>query len=226
MKELSKSDIQQLFDFTQQHRVRHLDVQIELVDHLASAIEVKITQNPNLSFQEALDQTYAEFGIFGFGKLEQEKQDAVEKQILRNVRNYVQSFLTPPRIFLTLLAMLPVYQLLNQVPNPLLFTRMLFGGLFFAGIFVYYYWLIVKRKMMRTYLEVKTIISTVGHVLIFFHVALTFCLQEETMTRPLAVIIAVWTVLSIVATIGMFQYAYFSVKKIEERYVGMVNLSI
>ncbi|MEM1124417.1 MAG: hypothetical protein AAGJ18_28520 [Bacteroidota bacterium] len=226
MKELSKRDIQQLFDFTQQHRVRHLDVQIELVDHLASAIEVKITQNPNLSFQEALDQTYAEFGIFGFGKLEQEKQDAVEKQILRNVRNYVQSFLTPPRIFLTLLAMWLVYQLLDKVPNPLFFTQMLFGGLFLAGILIYYYWLIVKRKMMQTYLEAKTIISTVGHVLIFFHVALTFCLQEETMTDPLVIIAAVWTVLSIVTTVGTFQYAYFRVKRIEERYVGMAKSSV
>ncbi len=76
---LSKDQIETLFIFTEKKFVRWYDLQVELVDHLASEIEAAITLNPALSFAQALADVYAGFGIFGFAKIVREKEDAMRK---------------------------------------------------------------------------------------------------------------------------------------------------
>ena len=51
---LSAEQIERLYQFTRQHYVEYYDLQTELVDHLANAIEEQWQQNPKLSFEEAL----------------------------------------------------------------------------------------------------------------------------------------------------------------------------
>jgi hypothetical protein len=79
-RELTQEQITQLFDFTRKHYVEYYDVQVELVDHLASSIETEMEQNPNLSFEQALNKVFSGFGIFGFDGIAQTKGDAVAKQ--------------------------------------------------------------------------------------------------------------------------------------------------
>ena len=62
MKKLTQEQIEQLFVFTKKHLVEHYDVQVELVDHLANAIEAEWEINPNISFTEALQKEYKNFG--------------------------------------------------------------------------------------------------------------------------------------------------------------------
>jgi hypothetical protein len=47
---LSTQQIDQLYTFTRQHFVEWYDLQSELVDHLANAIEQEWKQNPNRTF--------------------------------------------------------------------------------------------------------------------------------------------------------------------------------
>ena len=63
---LSTEQIEQLFNFTKKHYVEHYDVQVELVDHLANAIEDQWKENPNILFEDALQTEFNKFGIFGF----------------------------------------------------------------------------------------------------------------------------------------------------------------
>ncbi len=63
---LSKEQIQKLYTFTHQHYVEYYDLQTELVDHLANAIEEQWQENPKLSFDEALQIEFKKFGVFGF----------------------------------------------------------------------------------------------------------------------------------------------------------------
>jgi len=76
---LSPEQIQQLFLFTEKKFVRWYDLQVELVDHLANKIEAELADNPSLSFERALGNVYAGFGIFGFAKIVREKEDALRK---------------------------------------------------------------------------------------------------------------------------------------------------
>lgn len=76
---LSKEQIQQLFLFTEKKFVRWYDLQVELVDHLAEKIEAQMEQDPTLSFERALGNIYAGFGIFGFAQIVREKEEALRK---------------------------------------------------------------------------------------------------------------------------------------------------
>jgi hypothetical protein len=51
---LTHSQIQYIHDFVKRKYVDYYDVQIELVDHIATAMEEKIELNPKLDFYTAL----------------------------------------------------------------------------------------------------------------------------------------------------------------------------
>ncbi|WP_447639740.1 MULTISPECIES: hypothetical protein [Chitinophagaceae] len=103
MKTLNTEQIEILFQFCQKHSVRYYDVQVELVDHLASSIETKMETNPNISFDDALKEEYKNFGITGFGRYLSDKETQVKKQLARERRKMFLDFLTPPQFFLVLL---------------------------------------------------------------------------------------------------------------------------
>ena len=77
--QLSKNDIELLYQFLRKKYVRYKDVQFGLVDHLASCIEEQQQLFPGLSFQQALDKVYAEFPVTEFAKLIEAKSKALTK---------------------------------------------------------------------------------------------------------------------------------------------------
>ena len=75
---LTKEQIDYLCDFCQARGVPYYDMQLELVDHLASAIEKELADHPGWSFQQAVDMVYASFGGDGFAPLVREKRKAAK----------------------------------------------------------------------------------------------------------------------------------------------------
>lgn len=113
---LSKEQIDQLFEFTRKKYVSFYDVQVEIVDHLAEAIEAHIKQHPNHSFDQALQTIYTQFGIFGFAKVVQEKQKAVEEYNNKLWRNAFLNYFTIPKISITLLIFTILFTVSNALP--------------------------------------------------------------------------------------------------------------
>ena len=99
---LTDLQIESLFKFTQKKFVHYYDLQLELVDHLASSIEDEMVANPNLDFEYALQKVYNRFGIFGFAKVVQEKSAALHKNNWRIWRSAVKEFFTIPKIAFTI----------------------------------------------------------------------------------------------------------------------------
>ena len=58
MKNLSAEQIERLYVFTRQHYVEYYDVQTELVDHLASAIEKHWQEDPDQDFETLLQKEF------------------------------------------------------------------------------------------------------------------------------------------------------------------------
>jgi hypothetical protein len=77
---LTNGQIQYLFTFCEKHFVKYYDVQVELVDHLANAVETEMQRDPKISFERALEKVHGSFGVMGFAPLVAEKQAAAEKQ--------------------------------------------------------------------------------------------------------------------------------------------------
>ncbi len=94
---LTEEQIQQLFRFCQKHHVHHYDVQVELVDHLANAIEERMAQNKQLDFSAALESVYTGFGIMGFAKVVSSKAEALSKQYSKMNRQLFLSYFTWPK---------------------------------------------------------------------------------------------------------------------------------
>lgn len=113
-RELTKEEIDLLFDFTRKHYVKFYDVQVELVDHLASAVEAEWDKKPELSFNEALNNVFSDFGIFGFDGIEAQKANAVIKQQAKLWKQNFIDLLKWPNAVLILLIYLLVFQLFNN----------------------------------------------------------------------------------------------------------------
>ncbi|ANI88948.1 hypothetical protein A9P82_06345 [Arachidicoccus ginsenosidimutans] len=100
---LNEEQINRLYKFCVQHYVRYYDVQIELVDHLANAIEAKMDADKNLDFETTLNSVYAGFGRMGFSKIISQKTEAASRQIRKRNWNYFKEYFTVPKIAVTIL---------------------------------------------------------------------------------------------------------------------------
>jgi hypothetical protein len=141
---LSTQQIDQLYTFTRQHYVEWYDLQSELVDHLANAIEMQWQENPKLTFDEALNKEFQKFGVFGFMGVVEEKQKFLGKKYNRLVLSHIAAFFTLPKVLLTLSATWTLFLVLKwtryNVEFILFFYVLLVGFAFYA---------IIKNRMQR-----------------------------------------------------------------------------
>lgn len=109
MRKLTEQEINQIFDFTKKHYVEFYDVQVELVDHLANAIEDQWKENPNIMFEDALQTEFKKFGIFGFTGLVEQKQTDLHKYYNKMLLREVLKFISLPKVIITAALYLVIY---------------------------------------------------------------------------------------------------------------------
>ena len=80
-----------------------IDVQYEILDHVACRIEVLMTENPKLSLDDAFRKTHAEFGIFGFADLADSYRESIRKKFWSRYWASLRSLLTSYRVFYLIL---------------------------------------------------------------------------------------------------------------------------
>ena len=97
---LTETQIRNLFLFTEKKYVRYYDLQVELVDHLAIRIEEEMSANNKMSFEQALEKVYRDFGIFGFAKVVQEKEEQFVRMGRRLLLKELLHFFRWPEISL------------------------------------------------------------------------------------------------------------------------------
>lgn len=101
---LNKEHIAIIHDFVKSKYVDFYDVELELVDHLASSIEEKMKVKKELSFENALKETYQPFGLFGFSEFVEQKQNQVYRKGRSVFFKELIGFFKIPQIIITLLA--------------------------------------------------------------------------------------------------------------------------
>ncbi|MFC4261486.1 hypothetical protein ACFOWM_01230 [Ferruginibacter yonginensis] len=99
---LQPHEIATLFAFTEKKMVRWYDLQVELVDHLASKIEAEMEADKTLSFERALGNVYASFGIFGFAHIVQQKEANLRKKNNQLLWQAVKKQFTWPNVIRSL----------------------------------------------------------------------------------------------------------------------------
>jgi hypothetical protein len=114
MKKINAEQIDALYAFTIKHYIEYYDLQTELVDHLANAIEQRWVTDPNVPFEEALHHEFKKFGIFGFTELAERREHVLSKKYNSLLWEYGKSFLKVPKILLTLALFSVVIFLFNK----------------------------------------------------------------------------------------------------------------
>ena len=109
---LTPEQLERLYLFTRQHYVEWYDLQTELVDHLANAIEQQWQENPIISFEDALQKEFKKFGVFGFMNVVEKRQAALNKKYNKIIWKHFKAFFTIPKIIFTITLVGLIYILL------------------------------------------------------------------------------------------------------------------
>ena len=148
-RKLTPGQIEELHEFCYFRSVWYYDVQVEIVDHLASAIEKLWETNPRLPFDEAMYQAGEQFGgDWGFATVRQEKEKALRKKYRRMLWQFAAEYYKFPKIMISLLLALTIYTALFFSENDQWIIISLVGLFFgFTLFYITYY----RRK----YLQIK-----------------------------------------------------------------------
>jgi hypothetical protein len=115
-KEFSYVDISRIHSYVEGMGVEFYDVQVEIVDHIASVIEEQMTIKP----EELFDSTLSKFT--GFDGLVNEKRRQVARQYDRYIIQSLKSFFSWPKVIFTLLLLWLIYSFLDKADNQLIET--------------------------------------------------------------------------------------------------------
>lgn len=116
-RKITPEEINQLFDFCRKHGIRHHDLQMELVDHLATSIEDYWMQKPNMPFQYALNHVFDGFGFLSFDKIKRAKEKALQKKHNRLIFQFVAAYFKLPKLLLTIALTLLIFTILQFTEN-------------------------------------------------------------------------------------------------------------
>lgn len=144
---LNQLQISYLFSFTSNHGVQYYDVQVELVDHLASKIEAEMEAEKTLSFLEALNKVYASFGPRGFKDVMKEKKNATQAEVRRIANAEIKQLFTFPKVIITATVCLAFYTLGRLLPPPVSYYSLI---IFFCILTAYQLITAYKQKKKST----------------------------------------------------------------------------
>jgi hypothetical protein len=170
-RKLTPEQIENLFELCEFHHVHFYDVQIELVDHLASGIEDRWETNPEIPFEEAIFQVCEQFGVEPFfdvaydsllppisGKRVTEKSgfeaitEAKEKELHRKYDRlqwkYIGEFFHLPKIILTLVLTFSLFFIFKLSNNDIVVIYCI-QGFYILSLSVYLIFIYPKKFRLK-----------------------------------------------------------------------------
>ena len=109
---IKKEQYKYLFEYTGRHYSRYYDVQLEVIDHLASLIEDIRIQDPTIGFKSALNIAYKSMPGREFEKVTKEKEKAMRKYWNKHIVRFLLNYLRWPLIVKTLMYSCIIYTFL------------------------------------------------------------------------------------------------------------------
>lgn len=175
---LSKDQIEQLKKLISYKGYPEIDVQYEILDHVACKVEELMGQNPKLSVPDAFQKVHASFGIFGFSALEESYKKMIEKRLWGYYWKELKQLITSCRIIFPLGLLFIFFQSSTLLEDSKAWILMMIGFLFFSFIWVVIrYWKTHKKyKKYASYMASNSvfqlinfgvIVCTQGHAFVY-----------------------------------------------------------
>lgn len=201
---LNESQIQDLFHFAKRHYVEHYDVQVEIVDHLASAIEERLSKNSNQVFEQVLDDVYQGFEPMGLSGFVEAMEKRVYERGRREALKEFKSFFTIPKIFLTSILFVVACIFVDYVPFEIYKPSLLVLVIFTAVSLLIIYFS-KKRRVKKPIASWQRVIQNnfVGVFIAVFNLGFNQSVLDDT--PGFRYLFAVCTVLFVISSIADFQ---------------------
>ena len=116
-RKLTTEEIDYLFTFVEQRDVKYYDVQMELVDHFATAIEKHWEDNPKLTFDEALRLEHKQFNKYDFNRIIEEKERVLKNKYVRLQWKYVLEYFKLPKVLMTIALTITLFSAFRASEN-------------------------------------------------------------------------------------------------------------
>ncbi|RKQ42697.1 hypothetical protein BXY85_3308 [Roseivirga pacifica] len=157
---LSKDQIDQIKAFIHSRGFKHIEVETEILDHVASAVEKKLEENPKKSLEKAIQEVHASFGVFGFAGFEEVIIGQVIKQLRKEVINAIYNYFTSWKL-LIISALILVGYSFNSLIHQIGITENYQLTMYLVGIIACIYSLVCIYPISKKWHK-KSI--TIGHL--------------------------------------------------------------
>ena len=114
---VTDEQVETLFQFCRDHYVPFYDLQLELVDHMASSIEEQWRNDPELPFDQALKKSFKNFGVYGFSRIKRLKIKEMERNNRRIIYSVFRDFYRWPKVLMTLMLSILLFTLFRVIGN-------------------------------------------------------------------------------------------------------------
>ena len=152
-----------------------IDLQYEILDHVACKVEEMLDKNPSLALDDAFRMVHSEFGVFGFLDLAESYTKSIEKRYQRFFWEEFKAIFTSLRIICPVAVGFILFWLSK---NSSLFGEQvslpIWGGVFTISAIIFIiirYW--TSNKNLKNYVSYKSSANSFG----FFNVMLQFNLH-------------------------------------------------
>lgn len=158
---LSTEQIEQIKSWISKRGFTHTDVQYEILDHVASAIEDKMEEDPDLTLETAFTQVHKSFGVFGFSSIEDSIMGRLRKEIFYAYLESGRSLLASYRALVPIILVLSLITIYQQLPQIFEIVSNILFYIFFSSTIIFPTLYFVRKKHIRKYLSFKMAISFV-----------------------------------------------------------------
>jgi hypothetical protein len=135
-----------------------IDVQYEILDHVACKVEELLDKDPRLALDNAFRKVHSEFGIFGFSTLEESYKKSIEKRYYRYFLEELKTLFTSYRIIYPLVSALILYWL-SATTRPFGFDLSLpiwLGFFFISSLIILFIIHSKSNKELKNYASYKS----------------------------------------------------------------------
>jgi len=161
---LNKEQIEQLKKLISYKGYPKIDVQYEILDHVACKVEEMIAENPKLSLPDAFQKAHASFGIFGFSELEESYKKMIEKRLRGYYWAELKGLFTSYRIIFPIGLLFLFFQssILLQDSKAWILMMIVFLLFSFIWVVIRYWGTHKKYKQYESYLASNNVFQLIN----------------------------------------------------------------
>lgn len=163
---LSTEQITHLKNKIEKKGFKYYDVQAEILDNMASSIEAKMTENPQLSVDQAYDITYSDLGIFAFSEFEESIVKKIRTELYNSFWSNLKILFTSMKIIIPSLIFTLFYLLREAYQDH--FRNIYYISIITIPAIICIVWLLIysKNKFLKHFLVFKIVLG--AHFSIFY----------------------------------------------------------